>query len=109
MLVNATVLSESNDDWLIYDEVAEDSSEQVTVGVDPSGGGDEVGIVAVALLHDSRFAVLADRTTSGSPAQWGEAAVKCHDDFDADDIVVEINFGGDMATEVIKQAAERIH
>jgi phage terminase large subunit-like protein len=56
---------------------------------------------------DSR--VLADRSTSGSPAQWGEAAVKAHDDFDADDIVVEVNFGGDMATEVIKQAAERIH
>ena len=53
--------------------------------------------------------MLADRTTTGSPAQWGEAAVKCHDDFDADDVVVEINFGGDMATEVVKQAAERVH
>src|SRR5215469_13893810 len=35
--------------------------------------------------------------------------VKCHDDFDADDVVVEVNFGGDMATEVVKQAAERAH
>jgi hypothetical protein len=25
-----------------------------------------------------------------------------------DDIVVEVNFGGDMATEVVKQAAERV-
>ena len=65
--------------------------------------------VACALLNDGRFAVLADRTTIGSPAQWGEAAVKAHDDFDADDVVVEVNFGGDMATEVVKQAAERIH
>src|SRR5262252_145472 len=97
------------DDWLIHDEVAEDLIEQVTVGVDPSGGADEVGIVASALLNDGRFAVLADRSTSGSPAQWGEAAVKCHDDLDADDIVVEVNFGGDMATEVVKQAAERAH
>ena len=48
-------------------------------------------------------------SATGSPAQWGEAAVKCHDDFNADDIVVEINFGGDMATEVVKQAAERVH
>jgi phage terminase large subunit-like protein len=55
-------------------------------------------IVASALLHDGRFAVLADRTTTGSPAQWGEAVVRCHDDFDADDVVVEVNFGGDMAT-----------
>jgi phage terminase large subunit-like protein len=52
--------------------------------------------------------VPADRITTGSPAQRGEAAVKCHDDFDADDIVVEVNFGGEMATEVIKLAAERI-
>src|SRR5215831_17935449 len=93
------------DDWLIHDGVAEDSVEQVTVGVDPSGGADEVGVVASALLNDGRFAVLADRSTTGTPAQWGEAVVKCHDDFDADDIVVEVNFGGDMATEVIKQAA----
>jgi phage terminase large subunit-like protein len=33
--------------------------------------------------------------------------VKCHDDFDADDVVVEINFDSDMPTEVVKQAAER--
>jgi phage terminase large subunit-like protein len=97
------------DNWLIHHDVPEELIEQVTVGVDPSGGGDEVGIMACALLNDGRFAVLADRTTAGSPAQWGEAVVKCHDDFDADDVVVEINFGGDMATEVVKQAAERVH
>ena len=62
-----------------------------------------------ALLNDGCYAVLADRSTGGSPAQWGEAAVKAHDTFDCDDVVVEVNFGGDMATEVIKQAAERIH
>jgi hypothetical protein len=61
------------DDWLIHNDVPEDMIEQVTVGVDPSAGDDEVGIVASALLHDGRFAVLADRTTTGSPAQWGEA------------------------------------
>jgi phage terminase large subunit-like protein len=55
------------------------------------------------------YAVLADRSTTGSPAQWGEAVVKCHDDFEADDVVVEVNFGGDMATEVVKQAAERVY
>jgi phage terminase large subunit-like protein len=112
-LQGAMILDPQNalfkDDWLIHHDVPEDLIEQVTVGVDPSGGGDEVGIVACALLNDGRYAVLADRTTTGSPAQWGEAVVKCHDDFDADDVVVEINFGGDMATAVVKQAAERVH
>ena len=46
-----------NDDWLVHDDVPEDLIEQVTVGVDPSGGGDKVGIVACALLNDGRYAV----------------------------------------------------
>lgn len=97
------------DDWLIHDDVNEELIEQVSIGVDPSGGGDEIGIVACALLHDGRLAVLADRSTSGSPGTWGDAVVKAHDEFDADDVVVETNFGGVMAAEVIKQTAERIH
>jgi len=97
------------DEWIRRDDFPEDVIEQVTVGVDPSGGGDEIGIVASALLNDGRYAVLADRTLTGSPAQWGDAAVKAHDDFDADDIVVERNFGGDMATEVLVEAARRRH
>lgn len=88
----------------MHHDVPEETIEQVTVGVDPSGGDDEVGIVASALLQHGRFAVLADRTTTGSPAQRGGAVVRSHDDFDADDVVVEVNFGGDMTTEVVKQA-----
>src|SRR5262245_20169183 len=95
------------DEWLLRDEVGEGDIEQVTVGVDPSGGGDEIGIVASALLTNGHFAVLADRTVTGSPAKWGDMVVQTHDDFDADDVVVEVNFGGDMATEVVKQAADR--
>jgi phage terminase large subunit-like protein len=95
------------DEWLVHDDIGEGRIEQVTVGVDPSGGEDEVGIVVAALLTDNRYAILADRTVSGSPATWGDAVVKAHDDFDADDVVVETNFGGDMATEVVKQAAQR--
>ena len=95
------------DEWLQHDDVAEDEIEQATVGVDPSGGSDEIGIVVSALLRDGGFAVLADRTIAGSPAKWGDAVVRAHDDFDADDVVVEKNFGGDMATDVVQQAAER--
>lgn len=112
-LQGAMILDPANalfkDDWLIHDDVEEEIIEQVTVGVDPSGGGDEVGIVATALLNDGRFAILADRSTVGSPATWGEAVIKCHDDFDADDIVVEVNFGGQMASDVVKQAADRAY
>lgn len=97
------------DSWLIRDDVPADRIEQVTVGVDPSGGEDEVGIVVAALLTDNRYAILADRTVLGSPATWGDAVVKAHDDFDADDVVVETNFGGDMVAAVVKQAAQRAY
>jgi phage terminase large subunit-like protein len=97
------------EEWLRHDDVASETIEQVTIGVDPSGGSDETGIVAAALLTDSRLAVLADRSLSGTPSQWGEAAVRAHDDFDADDVAVEVNYGGAMATDVIKQAAARLH
>ena len=95
------------DEWVQHDSVPQDAIEQTSVGVDPSGGGDEIGIVVGALLNDGRFAVLADRTLAASPAQWGDAVVRAHDEFDCDDVVVERNFGGDMASDVIKQAADR--
>lgn len=110
-LMGAMLLDPENalfkDSWLVHDEVPVERIEQVTVGVDPSGGEDEVGIVVAALLTDNRYAILADRSVSGSPATWGDAVVRAHDDYDADDVVVETNFGGDMTTEVVKQAAQR--
>jgi phage terminase large subunit-like protein len=89
--------------------VPEELIEQVTVGVDPSGGGDMIGIVAAALLTHGRFAVLADRSISGTPARWGDAVVRAADNYDADDICVEVNYGGEMAVEVVKSAAVRLH
>jgi len=95
------------DEWLRHDEFGDDIIEQSTVGVDPSGGSDDVGIVVSALLNDGRLAVLADRTLSASPAKWGDAVVRAHDEFNCDDVVVEVNFGGQMASDVVKEAARR--
>jgi phage terminase large subunit-like protein len=96
------------DDWIIRNPVPEEMIEQASVGVDPSGGGDEIGIVVGALLTDGRLAVLADRSLSAaSPGQWGDEVVKAYDEFSCDDCVVELNYGGAMATDVVKQAADR--
>jgi phage terminase large subunit-like protein len=98
------------DSWIPRDAVPEETIEQASVGVDPSGGGDEVGIVVAALLTDGRLAVLADRSLSAaSPGQWGDVVVKAHDEFKCDDCVVELNYGGSMASDVVKQAADRAH
>ena len=53
------------EEWLKHDDGARETIEQATVGVDPSGGSDETGIVAAALLRASRLAVLADRSLPG--------------------------------------------
>jgi phage terminase large subunit-like protein len=64
--------------------------------------------VVGALLTDGRLAVLADRSLSAaSPGQWGDEVVKAYDEFSCDDAVVELNFGGAMASDVVKQAADR--
>lgn len=69
---------------------------RVVVGVDPSGGGDDVGIVAVAEYGDGAI-VLEDATCPAqSPMAWATAVAKCVERWDADCVVAEKNFGGDM-------------
>ena len=91
---------------------------RISVGVDPSGGRGEQGIVVVGkamqehMRTDGRPAqlahgyVLADRTCHLSPDGWGRRAVQAAVDHDADDICVEVNFGGDMAVNTIRAAAD---
>ena len=89
---------------------------KITVGVDPSGGVGEQGIVVAGkslwlpegatskpLMHGF---VLDDRTCHFKPDGWGRRAVKAAVDWQADDIVVEQNYGRDMAIATINSAAE---
>jgi phage terminase large subunit-like protein len=85
--------------------------QRVTVGVDPSGGAGEQGIVVLgkglidinSLPHGY---VIDDRTCRKSPDGWGRQAVQAAIDWEADDIAVEVNFGGDMAVSTIRNAAD---
>lgn len=70
---------------------------RVVVGVDPSGGAGEQGIVVAGIAIDGHCYVLDDRSCQLSPRGWGQRAVKAFDDWKADRIIVERNFGGDMA------------
>lgn len=79
------------------------------VGVDPSGSSDpendEQGIIVGGKGIDGHGYVVADRSCRLSPDGWGRRAVQAYVDFQADAIVVEKNFGGDMAEAVINSAA----
>jgi phage terminase large subunit-like protein len=82
---------------------------RVVVAVDPSGGGDaendEQGIVGVGVGVDARGYVLADRSCRLSADGWGRRAVQLYVDLNADAIVGEANFGGDMVEAVVRNAA----
>jgi len=86
--------------------------ELIVVSVDPSGGAgpghDEQGIVAVGRGIDGHGYVLADWTCSLSPMGWGKRAVGLAIELGADAIVVEANYGQDMAGSTVQQAAEAL-
>ncbi|HEX4183365.1 MAG TPA: terminase family protein [Caulobacteraceae bacterium] len=74
---------------------------RVVVAVDPSGSsgadeGDQQGIVVAGLGVDGLGYVLADRTCRLSPQGWGRRVIEAYDEFGADRIVAEKNYGGDM-------------
>lgn len=85
--------------------------DRVTVGVDPSGGAGEQGIVvvgkatvAVAEKTLAHGYVLADRSCRLSPDGWGARAVEAAVEFNAEDITVESDYGRDMPLSVINGA-----
>jgi hypothetical protein len=70
---------------------------RIVIGVDPTGSkaGDECGIVAAGRTGNELY-VLADYSLHGSPQQWATAAVNAYHDLQADCIVAEKNYGGEM-------------
>lgn len=83
-----------------------------TVGVDPSGGAGEQGIVVTAksarLDGQHHGYVLDDRSCRLSPDGWGRRAVQAAIDWECDDLCVEVNYGGDQAVAVIGTAMEKL-
>lgn len=82
---------------------------RIVVGVDPTGSrGNECGIMVVGLGIDGHGYVIDDRSLLGSPGEWADAVIAAYNDNDADIIVGEVNYGGDMVEATIKQAASTI-
>lgn len=71
---------------------------RIAIGVDPSGGRAEIGIIAGGLGNDGKGYVLRDATKPGAdgPRAWAVAVVELYYELSADVIVVEKNYGGDM-------------
>lgn len=76
------------------------------IGVDPTGGRAECGIIAAAKGRDGHFYVTADYSLERpSPASWGAQVVDAYATEMADRVAVERNYGGDMVRHVVLTSA----
>lgn len=88
---------------------------RVVVGVDPSGSGDkdnaendEIGIAVGALGADGNAYLLEDLSLKSGPGTWGQAVASAYERHEADLVVGEGNFGGDMVRHVVHTVNNRV-
>ena len=78
---------------------------RIVVGVDPTGSqGNECGIVVAGIGTDGDGYIIDDRSLLGSPGEWADEVLNAYNHNNADIIVGETNYGGDMVEATIKQA-----
>jgi phage terminase large subunit-like protein len=85
--------------------------DKIVVALDPSGtsheASDECGIVAVGMKVINKirhYYVLADRSCRKDPNEWARVAVNLHNEFSANMIVAETNYGGKMVETTLRAA-----
>lgn len=84
-------------------------AERVAVAVDPSGGGrDTAGVVVGYLGDDKRLYLTHDRSGVMSSEAWARTACELAEETNAELIICETNFGGDMCTLAIRTAWEAL-
>jgi predicted phage terminase large subunit-like protein len=80
---------------------------KVVVSIDPAvtntSESDETGILVCGADSAGNGYVLGDYSFRGSPLEWASKAVSVFDEHKADSILVEVNQGGDMVAQVLKQ------
>lgn len=79
------------------------------VAVDPSGGGrDTAGVIGGYLGEDQRCYWTHDRSAVMSVDEWARAACEVAREIEAEFIVFEANYGGDMAALAIRTAWDKL-
>jgi phage terminase large subunit-like protein len=81
---------------------------RTVIGVDPSGtsqqGDRECGIVAAGLGTDGHVYVYADSSGPLSPDEWAAATARLYRNSEADRVVAERNYGGEMVESTLRHA-----
>ena len=85
--------------------VAPENFQRIVVGVDPAGtakkASDETGIIVCGYLKGEAY-VLADRSGKYSPHGWASVVRDTYEEYEADAVVVETNYGGDMVEHTLR-------
>ncbi len=82
---------------------------KAAVAVDPSGGGrDTAGVIGGYLGTDGRLYISADSSKAMSSDQWSREACLMAVALDADRIIFESNYGGDMGALAIRTAWQEL-
>lgn len=78
---------------------------RIVVGVDPSGSSTtEAGIVCAALGRNNHGYILDDKSLfAPTPRAWGQEAVWLYHQRNADRVLGERNYGGDMIRQLIRE------
>lgn len=79
---------------------------RIVISIDPAGSAgrksNETGLVACGLGSDEHGYLLEDRSGVYSPERWAATAVDMYERWQADKIVAEGNFGGDMVRATLR-------
>ena len=75
---------------------------RIVVGVDPSGGEAEQGIIVAGRTREGDVYILADRTCLLPPDGWGRRVIHAYHEHEANLIVAERNYGGAMVESTLR-------
>lgn len=83
---------------------------RILVSADPAGSkrrsSDEYGIIVVARGFDDRGYVLADLSGKMTPGEGGRKIFRAFDEYQADQVVGETNYGADTTESILELVAE---
>jgi len=85
---------------------------RIVVAIDPSGSdkttSDEAGIIVAGIDGAGDGYILEDLSGIYSPNAWAHRAISAYYEWDADRIVAEKNYGGDMVETVIRNMSPEV-
>lgn len=85
---------------------------RIVVAIDPSGSdkttSDEAGIIIAGVDGAGEGYILEDLSGIYSPNAWAHRAISAYYEWDADRIVAEKNYGGDMVATVIRNMSPEV-